>query len=52
MVRYFLKTGFRSIVKYRIVSIVGILSLSLGISVLFLIEIFTSNELKVDRFHN
>ena len=52
MVRYFIKTGFRSIVKHRIVSFIGILSLSVGISVLLLIEIFTSNELNVDRIHH
>ena len=38
--------------KHWSVSFIGILSLSVGISVLLIIEIFTSNELSVDRIHN
>ena len=52
MVRYFLKSGFRSIIKHRSVSFIGILSISVGISVLILIGIYTGNELSVDRIHN
>jgi len=51
MIKYYLKIGLRSIIKYRNVSFIGILSLSVGISVLFLITIFARNELRVDHFH-
>jgi len=52
MINYFLISAFRSLIKHRDVSFVGILSLSIGISVLILIMIFTRNELKVDSFHH
>ena len=52
MVRYYFKIGFRNVLKYRSVSLIGILSLSIGITVLFLIAIFTRNELNVDNFHS
>jgi putative ABC transport system permease protein len=47
-----LKIGLRSAIKYRNVSLIGILSLSIGISVLLLITIYTRNELSVDGFHS
>ncbi len=52
MIKYFLRTSLRSIIKYRNVSFIGILSLSIGISVLYLITVFTRNELRVDSFHS
>ncbi len=52
MIRYYFKTGLRAILKHKNVSFIGILSLSIGISVLFLITIFTRNELGMDSFHS
>lgn len=52
MFGYFLKSGYRSILKHRRYSVIGILSLSVGIAILVLVAIFTRNELSVDGFHS
>jgi len=51
MFRYYIKIGFRNIYKYKNISIVNILSLSIGIAILLLIATYTHNELSVDNFH-
>ncbi|OFX83968.1 MAG: hypothetical protein A2W99_03560 [Bacteroidetes bacterium GWF2_33_16] len=51
MFKYFIKTGFRNIIKYKNNSIVSIISLSLGIAILILIGVYSYNELSVDNFH-
>jgi len=51
MVRYFIKLGFRNLIKNKSTSLISILSLSLGITILLLISIFAKNEFSVDNFH-
>ncbi|NOQ24680.1 MAG: FtsX-like permease family protein [Bacteroidales bacterium] len=51
MFKYYIKIGFRNILKYKNNSIVNIISLSLGIAILLLIGAYSHNELSVDNFH-
>lgn len=51
MLRHFLKLSFRNLNKNKSNTLVNIFSLSLGITILLLIAIFTRNELSVDSFH-
>jgi len=51
MFKYYIKIGFRNICKYKNISIVNILSLTIGIAILLLIAAYAHNELSVDNFH-
>lgn len=51
MFKYFIKLGFRNILKYKSNSIVNIIGLSIGIAILILIGTYSYNELSVDNFH-
>ncbi|MHC1704828.1 MAG: ABC transporter permease [Tenuifilaceae bacterium] len=48
----YLKTGLRSILKYRFYSFINILGLAIGIAGSLLIILYVSNELSYDKFHN
>ncbi len=51
MFSHYLKLGFRNTFKYRNVTFVNILCLTLGITILLLIISYAHNELSVDNFH-
>lgn len=51
MLKYYIKIGFRNIIKYKSNSIANIMSLSIGIAILILIGTYSYNELSVDKFH-
>ncbi len=51
MFNFFLKIGFRNTYKYKNVTFINIICLSLGITILLLIASYAHNELSVDNFH-
>ncbi len=51
MIKNYLKTAFRSIVKQRIFAIINIAGLSIGLASCFLIAMFIQDEFSYDDFH-
>ncbi len=51
MFKNYLKTGFRSIRKQKIFSVINISGLSVGIACCLLILLYVSNELSYDTYH-
>jgi len=52
MLRYFFKLSIRNLFKNKGNSLVNIISLSLGCTIMLLISIYVQNELSVDSFHS
>ena len=52
MIKFMYKLGFRNLNKNKTNTIINILSLVLGLTVLLLIAVFTHNELSIDNFHS
>ncbi|MDF1546457.1 MAG: ABC transporter permease [Bacteroidales bacterium] len=51
MFKFFIKISLRNLFKHKTNTLINIISLSLGITILLLISIYTLNELSVDDFH-
>ncbi|MEO6637817.1 MAG: ABC transporter permease, partial [Ginsengibacter sp.] len=51
MFRNYLKTGWRNLVKHKTFSFINITSLSIGISICFIIMLYVQDELSYDRFN-
>ncbi|NJK94066.1 MAG: ABC transporter permease [Bacteroidales bacterium] len=50
MIRNFLKSYFRSLVRNKVTSFINIFGLSLGLASCFIIMLFVLNELRMDSF--
>ncbi|MCG8603430.1 ABC transporter permease [bacterium] len=51
MIRNYLKTAFRSLLKYKEYSLINIMGLSIGMACVILILLFVREELSFDAFH-
>jgi putative ABC transport system permease protein len=51
MIRNYLKTAWRNLMKNKAFSLINILGLTIGITVCMMIYLFIMNEFSVDRFH-
>src|SRR5688572_9273400 len=51
MIRNYILTGFRNLVKYRFYSIINVAGLGLGIAASLLLVSWIIHELSYDRFH-
>src|SRR6478735_8003783 len=51
MVKNYLKTAWRNLMKNKFFSLINILGLTIGITVCMMIFLFIMNEFSVDRFH-
>jgi len=51
MIRNYIVTAFRSLLRQKGFSLINILGLTIGLSVSFLILLYVFNELSYDRFH-
>lgn len=51
MIHNYLKIAIRSLVKNKIYSLVNIVSLMLGLTVMLLVSLYVSDDLSFDRFH-
>jgi putative ABC transport system permease protein len=51
MFKYYLKTAFRNLSRFKTISIINITGLTIGITVCTLILLFIQDELSFDNFH-
>jgi len=51
MIKNYLKTAWRNLMKNKVFSFINILGLTIGITVCMMIFLFIMNEFSVDRFH-
>src|SRR5678816_4844470 len=51
MIKNYLKTAWRNLMKNKMFSFINILGLTIGITVCMMIFLFIMNEFSVDRFH-
>src|SRR5690606_2507605 len=51
MLKYYIKTSWRNLVRQRVFSTINILGLAIGLATCLLITVFVMNELSYDRFH-
>ncbi|HCW08348.1 MAG TPA: hypothetical protein DGG95_13390, partial [Cytophagales bacterium] len=51
MVKNFLKTAWRNILRYKIYSVINFVGLTCGLSLALLIFAYTRSELSYDQFH-
>ncbi|MCY1719262.1 ABC transporter permease [Prolixibacteraceae bacterium Z1-6] len=51
MIKYFVKTAFRNLLRHRFYSTINILGLAIGITACILIMLFVQFELSYDKFH-
>jgi len=51
MIRNYIKTAFRSLIKNRVITFINLSGLALGMSSVVLIILFISDELSYDKFH-
>ena len=51
MLKNYLKTGFRSLIKQKIYTIINLAGLSIGIAGCLLIMLYVQNEYSYDKFH-
>lgn len=51
MLKHYLKTAARILLKYKVYSLINILGLSIGLACGIMILLFVKNELSYDRFH-
>ena len=51
MLKNFLKTAFRNLIKHKGYSLLNILGLAIGMACCLLILVYVQDELSYDRFH-
>ena len=51
MIKYYLKTIIRNLIRNKFYSVVNIIGLSIGITACILIMLYVQNELSYDKFH-
>ena len=51
MIKYYLKTTFRNLLKNKFYSAINIVGLAIGITACILIMLYVQNELSYDKFH-
>ena len=51
MIKNYLKTAWRNLMKNKVFSFINILGLTIGITVCMMIFLFIMNEFSVDNFH-
>src|SRR3954469_23579006 len=52
MIATYLKTGWRSLMRNKVYSLINILGLSLGVTASMLSALWVADEYNVDSFHN
>ena len=51
MVKNYLKSALRSLLKYRVQSLLSILSITIGLAVSILILLYVQDEFRYDAYH-